>query len=347
MSDLITELCQLTAEILQDNPHEDLARLVGLVKQGIDANSRLGEAIQSDRLLTQINQDGSKGFQTWVAGGVANIGNTYLNDVQPKMLQKVLQRVLADVLKSQPQVKQTAFENVDLTANMETGNITQIVVNGVDYEILSRLLKENHLSDNEQYYGLTKLEKVAAHAVNWIEANVQKRVKEAYHSSKFNGWQFEYIEEIQHGMYGVVFESDFSIDEDDLPEELLIKNSDIGESDPRCGRYYWRQQLIMNENGDVREVIELRNTCTVPKGIKPLSIEEEIEVCWESILRNARQHSEQAYQDSQFELEGMGRDCQTLLGSIDSTIDKNIDEMEKLVEDNVKKVKGFFEELFE
>lgn len=236
-------------------------------------------------------------------------------------------------------------ENTQI-GSMLTGNITQIVVNGVNYEILSRLLKENHLSDNEKYYGLTKLEQVAVYAVNWIEANVQKRVKEAYHSSKFNGWQFEYIEEIQHGMYSVVFDSDFSIDEGDLPEELPIKNSDIGEYDPRCGRYYWRQQLVMNENGDVREVIELRNTCTVPKGIKPLSIEEEIEVWWESILRNARQQSEQAYQDTQFELEVMGKDCQSLVGSIDSGIDEGIDKMEKWVEDNVKEVKGFFGEFF-
>ncbi|MFN9860341.1 MAG: transcriptional regulator, partial [Pseudanabaena sp.] len=85
MSDLITQLCQLTAETLKANPQRDLAELVELVKKSIDADSQLGEAIQSDRQLTQINRDGSNGYQTWVAGGVANIGNTYLNDVQPEM----------------------------------------------------------------------------------------------------------------------------------------------------------------------------------------------------------------------------------------------------------------------
>jgi len=99
MSDLITELCQLTAEILQDNPHEDLARLVGLVKQGIDANSRLGEAIQSDRQLIQINEGNAKGFQTLVTGGIANIG-VHLTDVNRETLQEVLQKALGDLLKS-------------------------------------------------------------------------------------------------------------------------------------------------------------------------------------------------------------------------------------------------------
>ncbi|MFN8750247.1 MAG: tetratricopeptide repeat protein, partial [Pseudanabaena sp.] len=124
MSDLITQLCQLTAETLKANPQRDLAELVELVKKSIDADSQLGEAIQSDRQLTQINRDGSNGYQTWVAGGVANIGNTYLNDVQPEMLQEILQRVLADVLKSQPQVKQTVLENVSAGGDINA-TITQ------------------------------------------------------------------------------------------------------------------------------------------------------------------------------------------------------------------------------
>jgi hypothetical protein len=65
MSDLITQLCQLTAETLKANPQRDLAELVELVKKSIDADSQLGEAIQSDRQLTQINRDGSNGYQTW------------------------------------------------------------------------------------------------------------------------------------------------------------------------------------------------------------------------------------------------------------------------------------------
>ena len=94
MSDLITQLCQLTAEILQEHPYADVAGLVRLVKQGIDANSQLGQAIQGDRQLIQINEGNAKGFQTLVTGGIANIG-IHLNDVNPEMLQEILQRVLA------------------------------------------------------------------------------------------------------------------------------------------------------------------------------------------------------------------------------------------------------------
>ncbi|OYQ61643.1 hypothetical protein B9G53_26315, partial [Pseudanabaena sp. SR411] len=99
MSDLITELCQLTAEILQEHPHADAARLVGLVKQGIVANSQLGQAIQGDRQLIQINEGNAKGFQTLVTGGIANIG-IHLNDVNRETLQDVLQEALGDLLKS-------------------------------------------------------------------------------------------------------------------------------------------------------------------------------------------------------------------------------------------------------
>ncbi len=99
MSDLITELCRLTAEILQEHPHADMARLVGLVKQGIVANSQLGQAIQGDRQLIQINEGNAKGFQTLVTGGIANIG-IHLNDVNRETLQEVLQEALEDLLKS-------------------------------------------------------------------------------------------------------------------------------------------------------------------------------------------------------------------------------------------------------
>jgi tetratricopeptide (TPR) repeat protein len=99
MSDLITELCRLTAEILQEHPHADATRLVGLVKQGIVANSQLGQAIQGDRQLIQINEGNAKGFQTLVTGGIANIG-IHLNDVNRETLQEVLQEALGDLLKS-------------------------------------------------------------------------------------------------------------------------------------------------------------------------------------------------------------------------------------------------------
>ena len=99
MSDLITQLCQLAAEILKDHPHADKARWVGLLKQVIYDNSQLGQAIQNDRQLIQINQGDAKAFQTLVTGGIANIG-IHLTDVNRETLQQVVQEVFGDLLKS-------------------------------------------------------------------------------------------------------------------------------------------------------------------------------------------------------------------------------------------------------
>ena len=109
MSDLITQICQIAAEILKDNPKGDLAGLVELVKTSIDANSQLGDAIQSDRHLTQFNQDESKGFQTWVEGGVANIGNT---------------KIIINTISSPPISKDKRVSKLSLTLNasIEIGN---------------------------------------------------------------------------------------------------------------------------------------------------------------------------------------------------------------------------------
>jgi hypothetical protein len=118
MTDLITQLCQITAEILQDNPQADVAKLVGLVKQRIDANSQLGEAIQGDRNLIQINQGNAKGFQTLVTGGIANIG-IHLNDVKLDVLQDVLREALGELLKS--------LQPVGIPKNIPRSGVTRFV----------------------------------------------------------------------------------------------------------------------------------------------------------------------------------------------------------------------------
>jgi len=93
MSDLITQLCQIIAEILQNNPQADSPELIALVEAEIKTNSQLIEAIKNDSRLTQINQDDTKAFQTLVTGGIANIG-IFLNDVNQEQLQEVLQKVI-------------------------------------------------------------------------------------------------------------------------------------------------------------------------------------------------------------------------------------------------------------
>lgn len=99
MADLITQLCELTAEILQANPQAKNLELVELVKQGIAGSSSLGEALQGDRQLIQINQGDAKGFQTQVNGGIANIG-THLHGVDQETLKTVLREVLEELQKS-------------------------------------------------------------------------------------------------------------------------------------------------------------------------------------------------------------------------------------------------------
>lgn len=93
MTDLITQLCQLTAKILRDNPQGDMAELIALVKTKINRDLSFSEAIKNDSRLTQINQGYARGFQTLVTGGNPNIG-TFLNDVSPELLQDVLQKAI-------------------------------------------------------------------------------------------------------------------------------------------------------------------------------------------------------------------------------------------------------------
>ena len=96
MIDLITKLCQIIAEIKHNNPQAHDEEVVILVKNRIDTNPSLKEAIQGDPRLYQINKEDSTGFQTVVTGGVAKIG-IHLNDnVDWKTFQAVLEEILAD-----------------------------------------------------------------------------------------------------------------------------------------------------------------------------------------------------------------------------------------------------------
>jgi HEAT repeat protein len=89
MTDPITELCQLIAEQLRDNPELSSAALAAQVEA---ANPGLVAALKSDGRVQQMNRDGSQGFQTSVQGGVANVGTHY--HVEAKKLGELLQAVL-------------------------------------------------------------------------------------------------------------------------------------------------------------------------------------------------------------------------------------------------------------
>jgi hypothetical protein len=134
MTDLISELCQLTAEILKDNPQADLARLVALVKTNIDADLKLSEAIQDDRRLVQINKGDAQGFQTLVTGGIANIG-IHLNDVNRETLQEVLREALEDLLKS--------LQPVGIPENIPRSGVTKFVGREDELLTLHNQLQQN------------------------------------------------------------------------------------------------------------------------------------------------------------------------------------------------------------
>jgi HEAT repeat protein len=89
MTDPITELCQLIAEQLRDNPELSSAALAAQVEA---TNPELAAALKNDGRVRQLNRDGSQGFQTSVQGGVANIGTHY--HVDAEKLGEVLQAVL-------------------------------------------------------------------------------------------------------------------------------------------------------------------------------------------------------------------------------------------------------------
>ena len=130
MTDLISQLCQLTAEILQDNPQAGIASLVALVKTKIDADSQLSEAIEDDRRLIQINQGDAKGFQTLVTGGIANIG-IHLKDVNRETLQEALE----DLLKS--------LQPVGIPENIPRSGVTKFVGREDELLTLHNQLQQN------------------------------------------------------------------------------------------------------------------------------------------------------------------------------------------------------------
>jgi len=136
MSDLISQLCELTAKILQEHPQADLSQLVAFVKQGINANSYLGEAIQSDLQLIQINQGNAKGFQALVTGGIANIG-IHLNDVKQETLQEVLQEALGELLKS--------LQPVGIPKNIPRSGVAKFVGREDELLTLHNQLQQGHL----------------------------------------------------------------------------------------------------------------------------------------------------------------------------------------------------------
>ena len=107
MADALAQLCQLIAEVLRDDPELDQAALVTQVEGEIAAHPELGAALKADGRILQVNRDRATGFQTQVAGGVANIGNHY-HLATSKKGQAALATILQNMQK--PEVEAINFE---------------------------------------------------------------------------------------------------------------------------------------------------------------------------------------------------------------------------------------------
>jgi hypothetical protein len=95
MHDPLIPLCQIIAEKLREQPQADPAALVAYLREAMAAAPDVAAAIQTDARVVQINQGDATAFQTWVAGGVANIG-MHLHDVDVTTLTIILERFLRE-----------------------------------------------------------------------------------------------------------------------------------------------------------------------------------------------------------------------------------------------------------
>jgi tetratricopeptide (TPR) repeat protein len=91
MSDPIVQLCQLAIQQIQSRPNVELSQQIAALQAAIAANSELSAALQTDSRVIQINQGNAKAFQTWVTGGIANIGGIHLSNTDGETLKTLLE----------------------------------------------------------------------------------------------------------------------------------------------------------------------------------------------------------------------------------------------------------------
>jgi NB-ARC domain len=92
-TDPLQQLCQMVIEQLQVNPQAEVTQLVTHLRMAIEADPGLVDALQEDSSLIQINQGDSRGYQTLVTGGIANIGGEHYH-VDTDKLKAVLESLL-------------------------------------------------------------------------------------------------------------------------------------------------------------------------------------------------------------------------------------------------------------
>ena len=93
MVDLNTQVSQIAVEILRSDPQASTKQLIEKLTAALERNAVLQAALKSDQRLLQINQGSGAAFQTWVEGGIANIG-VHLHGVETQKLIEVVREVL-------------------------------------------------------------------------------------------------------------------------------------------------------------------------------------------------------------------------------------------------------------
>lgn len=180
--------------------------------------------------------------------------------------------------------------------------------------------EETYLHDEEKYFGLRKIERVAVDAYNWFTAHIDIIFDNSYPNGELNKWNFEYVEELSCKIYSADYITDFGIDFsiDFLPDNLPDNSHKIGIYNPHTGKYHWRIRLFLEENGNVRHIESIKNTCPVSPGDKTPNFLEVLLQLGDSFLEETFQVIEQGCEEI---TEGLEKNTKTIISFIDSLFD--------------------------
>ena len=131
MSELITQLCQIVAKKLQDNPQTNEAELVDYLKVVIDQDPQLAAWVKTGSRILQNNQGGTTAFQTLVEGGIANIG-THVH-ANPETIKAAFKKLLEE-FQSQSQ---------EIPQNIPRSGSSKFVGRDPELDSLHQMLQEN------------------------------------------------------------------------------------------------------------------------------------------------------------------------------------------------------------
>ncbi len=130
MVDLNTQVSQIAVEVLQSEPQASTQQLIEKLKASLERNAELQTALKSDERLIQINQGSGAAFQTWVEGGIANIG-VHLHGVDTQKLIEVVREVLR------------SYQPVGIAQNLPYSGTTVFVGREAEMDALHQQLRQD------------------------------------------------------------------------------------------------------------------------------------------------------------------------------------------------------------